>query len=92
MGDSDEAHAGLLRVVGTWDNADMSCRVYWGSHACTHDRGHAGPHECDCCDCVSHPDPIETAGHHCVAKPPYFGPQTLFYGDEAEAEGLATLS
>lgn len=66
------------------------CRVYWGSHGCMHPRGHdpALPHECDCCECPEgrHPDP--DAGALCVARPPYYGPDTRFYGEEAEALGL----
>ena len=67
----------------------MDCRVYWGSHGCQHERGHDGPHACECCDCVNHPDPYEVAGHECAARPPYFGPGTLFYGTDAELEGIA---
>lgn len=62
---------------------DGACRVYWGSHGCRHDRGHDGDHECDCCECQQHPD---DAG--CVAGPPYYGPDTRFYGEDAEALGL----
>ncbi len=69
------------------------CRVYWGSHGCHHPRGHAPeiPHECDCCECENHPDPdpdnLDSAPS-CVAKPPYYGDKTLFYGEDAEALGL----
>lgn len=24
------------------------CRVYWGTHGCCRNRGHDGPHLCDC--------------------------------------------
>lgn len=24
------------------------CRVYWGSHGCRFERGHHGPHACEC--------------------------------------------
>jgi len=62
------------------------CRVYWGSHGCHLERGHPDdvPHACDCCECEDHPD--EDSG--CVARPPYYGPDTRFYGEEAEALGL----
>lgn len=59
------------------------CRVYWGSHGCRFERGHEGPHECDCCDCDNHPDDPETLGYLCVAKPPYYGSDTNFYGEDA---------
>jgi len=60
------------------------CRVYWGSHGCCHPRGHPPevPHECDCCEC---PGECELS---CMAKPPYYGPDTRFYGEDAEALGL----
>jgi hypothetical protein len=60
------------------------CRVFWGSHGCCHPRGHLPevPHECDCCEC---PGECESS---CVAKPPYYGPDTRFYGEEAEALGM----
>lgn len=62
------------------------CRVYWGSHGCRHAGGHLPgvPHECDCCTCASHPDPDSG----CVAKPPYYGAETRFYGEDA-TEGPA---
>lgn len=63
------------------------CRVYWGSHGCDLERGHPGgpdSHDCDCCECASHPDPDSG----CVARAPYYGPETRFYGDDAEALGL----
>lgn len=59
------------------------CRVYWGSHGCQFKRGHdlaVQPHECDCCECDG---PCKA---ECVAKPPYYGPQTNFYGEDATAE------
>ena len=49
------------------------CRVYWASHGCEHQRGHDGPHTCDCGE--------DSTDH------PIFGP-TLFYGVDAEALGL----
>lgn len=73
-----------------------SCRVYWGSHGCEHPRGHPllVPHDCGCCECGEHhpyPDwPDENV--LCVAKPPYYGPETRFYGEDAEALGLPLVS
>jgi hypothetical protein len=66
--------------------ASPPCRVYWGSHGCMHQRGHTTevPHECDCCSCEHHPDPDSG----CVAKPPYYGPETRYYGEDAETLGL----
>lgn len=66
-------------------DAGPYCRVYWGSHGCRHPRGHPAeiPHECDCCEC-----PPGGCKPSCVAKPPWYGPDTRFYGEEAEALGL----
>jgi len=58
----------------------VPCRVYWGSHGCDFERGHENPHACDCCECERHPDPDSG----CVALPPYYGPDTNFYGEDAE--------
>lgn len=68
--------------------ADKDCRVYWGSHGCKHPRGHSPdiPHACDCCElCGCGPDQCEPG---CVAKPPYYGADTRFYGEDAEALGM----
>ena len=70
------------------------CRVYWGSHGCDLERGHAGrdgtPHDCGCCECGEHhpyPDwPDE--GVLCVATEPYYGPGTNFYGEDATPESV----
>lgn len=73
------------------------CRVYWGSHGCQHPRGHGAdtPHECNCCTCAHHPDPdpdnFESAPS-CVAAPPYYGSDTRFYGEDAEALGLPLVN
>ena len=56
------------------------CHVYWGSHGCSRPKGHDGDHWCDCCTCENHPDPDSG----CVAGPPYYGPDTLFYGEDAD--------
>jgi hypothetical protein len=71
----------------------LLCQVYWGSHGCHLVNGHdPGPepgnpgHECDCCDCVNHPDPDPenpNSEPSCVAKWPYYGPSTTFYGEDA---------
>lgn len=57
------------------------CDIYWGSHGCKYRHGHDGPHICSCCEDPSgHTD----AGHDpdCVGAPPYYGPETRFYGDD----------
>lgn len=73
------------------------CRVYWGSHGCCHPKGHNGPHECNCCECPDHTvnhviegveGDMENGWVECVAKPPYYGPDTKFYGEDATALGL----
>jgi hypothetical protein len=64
------------------------CRTYWGSHGCRFAPEHAGPCECSCCEC---PDgahdgataPADAEGALCVARPPYYGPATRFYGEHA---------
>lgn len=56
------------------------CRVYWGSHGCARPRGHEGPHLCLSCW-----DEDEDGW---VGAPPYYGPATRFYGEDAEALGL----
>lgn len=65
------------------------CRVYWGSHCCRQPRGHGPetPHACDCCECERHPDPDPDnpdGEPSCVARSPYYGPETRFYGEDAE--------
>lgn len=70
---------------------ESPCRVYWGSHGCSFERGHEGTCECDCCECGSHPDPDPGnpgCAPSCVAKVPYYGPETRFYGEDAAARGL----
>lgn len=54
------------------------CRVYWGSHGCDLSRGHEGPHVCETCW-----DPSDSEGY--VGRPPYYGPETQFYGEDADA-------
>lgn len=74
------------------------CDVYWGSHGCRFARGHDGACACDCCDCpdghhdgVEAPELVDEPGVTCVARPPYYGPATRFYGDDVEARGLPSL-
>lgn len=63
------------------------CRVYWGSHGCDLPRGHKQPHECSCCTCLDHAkNNFYEDGVKCVAKPPYYGPDTKFYGEDVEDE------
>ena len=70
------------------------CRVYWGSHGCDLERGHVErdgtAHVCDCCECGEHhpyPDwPDE--GVLCVAREPFYGAGTNFYGEDAAAESV----
>lgn len=54
------------------------CRVYWGSHACSRPRGHAGHH---LCECAAEGEPGNVGG------PPYYGPDTHFYGEDAYGGG-----
>lgn len=61
--------------------ASRLCDVYWGTHGCRFVVGHSVPHECECCECQDHERDHEAEG--CVAKPPYYGPDTRFYGDDA---------
>ena len=64
------------------DDHAEGCRVYWGSHGCSRPRGHEGAHWCDCCECDDHPD--HDSG--CVAGPPYYGPDTHFFGEDSDAD------
>lgn len=65
------------------------CHVYWGSHGCGRERGHEGDCDCGCCTCDHHPYPDWPDTHVlCVAKAPYYGPETRFYGEDVAARGL----
>lgn len=64
------------------------CQVYWGSHGCSLTRGHEGACICSCCDNTV--QNCDDTG--CVAHPPYYGPDTKFYGADAAERGLPTLS
>jgi len=71
--------------AGLTDHGD--CRVYWGSHGCNLERGHDGPHHCDCADEGGF-DPetreyYDEPGVFNVGAPPYYGPETSFYGEDA---------
>ena len=62
----------------------MSHRVYWGSHGCKFESGHAGSCVCECCECVDHEaNHVLEDGVLCVGAPPYYGPDTVFYGEDA---------
>lgn len=73
----------------TGARARTDCQVYWGSHGCMFERGHPGPHECHHCDCYDHEgragNRMDDDGEEwlCVCKPPYYGPDTYFYGEDA---------
>ena len=70
------------------------CDVNWGSHGCMLDRGHDGHCECSCCECPADHDHsqilIDEDGveYLCVAKYPYYGPETRFYGEDVRSRGL----
>lgn len=68
-------------IVGRISTAE-NCRTYWGSHGCGWERGHSGP--CICWDCY---DPEDTEGY--VGRPPYYGPETQFYGEDARLSNPA---
>lgn len=66
------------------------CRVYWGSHGCALPRGHADgpdgtPHLCECAlDGDYDPETrLDADGVKNVGGPPYYGPETRFYGEDA---------
>ncbi len=61
----------------------MKCETYWGSHGCDLERYHKGDHECDCCECEDHEKSNMVGNVMCVAKYPYYGENTQFYGADA---------
>lgn len=67
------------------------CEVYWGSHGCMYERGHDGPHECECAFDESGARLPHTfvADNGNVGCPPYYGSDTYFYGDTARDLDLA---
>lgn len=56
--------------------------VYWGSHGCGLPPGHTDPCACGpegaCCQCEDHARDHDEQG--CVARYPWYGPETNFYG------------
>lgn len=63
------------------------CRVYWGSHGCCLERGHDGEHLCICTfaedgSLLPHMDDDDNGN---VGRAPYYGPDTRFYGDDAQS-------
>jgi hypothetical protein len=66
-------------------SVDEGCRVYWGSHGCRLQRGHAGHHECECArDQDGNLEPKFVDGAHNVGAYPWYGPDTNFYGEDAQ--------
>lgn len=67
------------------------CRVYWGSHGCCLPRGHEGDHLCECTfedddpdkAMLPHMDDTPGEGNGNVGRPPYYGPDTNFFGEDA---------
>ncbi len=70
------------------------CRVYWGSHGCDLRRHHAGSCVCDCAidydELPSREDLYNDEAWSNVGAEPYYGPGTVFYGEDAAARGLPT--
>lgn len=66
----------------------MTCSVYWGSHGCKLAKNHKGYCECDCCICDDEHTSEPIDGFCCVAKFPYYGNNTWFYGDDVKVKGL----
>jgi outer membrane murein-binding lipoprotein Lpp len=66
-----------------------SCRVYWGTHGCRLERGHDGPHECECArDAHGELLPrFDDEGVENVGGHPFYGPETRFYGEDVPSEG-----
>jgi len=65
------------------------CRVYWNTHGCALERGHDGPHVCNCAiedegtfDPETH-EYYDDPGCFNVGAPPYYGPDTNFFGEDA---------
>lgn len=67
---------------------DEHCRVYWGSHGCHFPRGHDPVLRPHACGCAVDPDEFDEEGPNPAGRPPYYGPGTRFYGEDAEALGL----
>lgn len=67
------------------DTGEARCRVYWNTHGCCLERGHDGPHLCDCTfdehgELIPHIDEAPELGN--VGRPPYYGPATKFFGED----------
>lgn len=78
------------RIPGSGGRA-APCRVYWGSHGCMLERGHEGGHFCTCTygeDGEMLPHASELGDNGNVGRAPYYGPETCFYGEDAETLGL----
>lgn len=81
--------------VGRGRRSAEKCRVYWGSHGCQRDRGHRGAHIC----CGRWPWLRFLPGVKAIRRrqgevgwPPYYGPETRFYGEDAESLGLPLVT
>lgn len=68
----------IVQLVRRWRQRQR-CRVYWGSHGCEKLRWHRGPHLCRC----AHDDYPADGSVINVGAPPYYGPDTYFYGEDA---------
>lgn len=68
------------------------CRVYWGSHGCCLPRGHEAmgiDHFCECAwdddgNRLPRDDEDEDGPFVNVGAPPHYGPDTSYYGEDAE--------
>lgn len=78
-------HAVLARAAAAYRGA-RDCRVYWGSHGCQFERGHEQPCRCDCCG-----DDCGPEHNGCAGSPPYYGPDTHFYGEDVAARGMPSV-
>jgi len=82
----------LTEIQNLFDTAQArvdagKCRVYWGTHGCQLPRAHdteREPHLCSCAD-----DP-EEPGVTNAGRPPYYGPDTWFYGEDAPEQARPT--
>jgi hypothetical protein len=82
-----EKDQGMKIELSTLDRAllaredSVRCRTFWGTHGCVLKRGHAESHTCSCCICPDHSN--QTDDVLCVAKSPFYGPKTIFYGEDS---------
>lgn len=58
------------------------CRTYWGTHGCRFERGHESDCECECADEVTDKNRADPQFLD-ASRPPYYGPGTRFFGDDA---------